>query len=281
MTSILSAVAIGTLVVIVGTVPRNIAFAANFRFLSEVPWAVPLMAVYLWCFWRYLGGDGPPEVTREFRRQSLRANRVSPRVWAWSLLAGGLGLVALVLALRLANRLVELPQQQIPNLANVPAHTVWTLVLVGAPIAGLVEEAAFRGYMQGPIERRYGLIVAILTTGTMFALVHLDFTLVLWPYYVAVSAVYGTVAFLTNSVWPAVVLHTSGNVYSNIDLLLHGRADWQAPAGSATLVGTTGVDSGLVQLITGLGVIFAAMLWAYTRLAAIIRLEHDMNVGSV
>jgi membrane protease YdiL (CAAX protease family) len=154
MTSILSAVAIGTLVLLAGTIPRNIAFAAN-----------------------------------------------------------------------------------------------WTLLQIGAPIAGLVEEAAFRGYMQGPIERRHGLIVAILISGTMFALVHLDFTPVLWPYYVAVSAVYGTVAFLTNSVWPAVVLHTSGNVYSNIDLLLHGRADWQAPAGSADLVWATGVDSAFLQLM--------------------------------
>jgi len=42
--------------------------------------------------------------------------------------------------------------------------------------------------MQGPIERRRGLLIAILITGTMFALVHLDFTPILWPYYVAVAA---------------------------------------------------------------------------------------------
>jgi hypothetical protein len=64
---------------------------------------------------------------------------------------------------------------------------------MGAPVAGIIEESAFRGYMQGPIERRYGLLVAILITGTMFAIVHLDFTPILWPYYVAVAAIYGTV----------------------------------------------------------------------------------------
>ena len=264
---------------LVGTIPRNIAFASNFRFLSHVPWAVPVMAVYLWGFWRYLDGDGPPEETREFRRQSLRANRLSGTAWAWSLFAGGLGLVALVVALRVLNRLVELPQQAMPNPSNVPAYTVWTLVLAGAPIAGLVEEAAFRGYMQGPIERRYGLFVSILITGTMFALVHLDFTPVLWPYYIAVSALYGTVAFLTNSVWPAVVLHTSGNVYSNIDLLLHGRADWQAPAGFTDLVWTTGVDSAFLQLMAALLISVAAMLWAYTRLAAVTRHDRDTHVA--
>jgi len=271
MASILSAVVVGTLVVMAGTIPRNLAFAANFRLLSQVPWAVPVMVVYLWWFWRYLSGVGPPDDTQDFRRQSLRAHSVSRRAWTWSLVAGGLGLVALVAALRLVNRLVELPQQQLPDLTNVPAYTVWTLVLAGAPIAGLVEEAAFRGYMQGPIERRHGLVVAILITGTMFALVHLDFTPVLWPYYIAVSALYGTVAFLTNSVWPAVVLHTCGNIYSNVDLLLHGRADWQAGARPAESVWKTGVDSTFLQWMVMLLISVTAMLWAYRRLAGVTR----------
>src|SRR5687767_15536912 len=96
---------------------------------------------------------------------------------------------------------------------NVPASTVMALLLMAAPVAGIVEEAAFRGYMQGPIERRHGLVVAILITGTMFAIAHLDFTLILWPYYVAVAAIYGTVTSITGSILPAVVLHTAGNIY--------------------------------------------------------------------
>lgn len=96
--------------------------------------------------------------------------------------------MALVLALRMLNRMVALLQQQIPDLSSIPAFTVWSLLVMAAPVAGLVEEAAFRGYMQGPIERRHG--VAILITGTMFAVAHLDFTLILWPYYVAVAAIY-------------------------------------------------------------------------------------------
>ena len=82
--------------------------------------------------------------------------------------------------------MVLLPPQRLPDLGNVPESTVIALLLMAAPVAGIVEEAAFRGYMQGPIERRHGLLVAILITGTMFAVAHLDFTLILWPYYVAV-----------------------------------------------------------------------------------------------
>src|SRR5690554_6579789 len=94
------AVLVGLVVMLAGTIPRNIAFAANLRFHAGVPWAVPLVAVYLWFFWRYLGGAGPPESTASERRTSLHANRLPGRVWTWALLAGGLAIVALVLALR-------------------------------------------------------------------------------------------------------------------------------------------------------------------------------------
>src|SRR5690242_1547288 len=124
-------------VVMAGTIPRNLFFAANLRFFANVPWAVPLTAVYLWFFWRYLNGAGPPGATAEERRTSLRANRVSGTVWAWALLAGGLGIVALVLALRVVNCLVVLPAQQLPDLAQVPTVTVLSLLLAAAPVAGI------------------------------------------------------------------------------------------------------------------------------------------------
>ena len=266
---IVQAVLIGMLVMLAGTIPRNIAFAANLKYYTSVPWAVPLTAVYLWFFWRYLDGAGPPEATAGERRASLRANRAPGRVWAWALLAGGLGIVALVLALRLANRMVTLPVQQIPDLSQVPRFTVLSLLVMGAPVAGIVEEAAFRGYMQGPIERQYGLPVAILITGTMFAVAHLDFTLILWPYYVAVAAIYGTVTYFAKSIVPAVLLHTSGNIYSNLDLWLHGQAEWQAPAGATGLIWETGTDASFWISSISLLVVGAATAWACVRLARV------------
>jgi membrane protease YdiL (CAAX protease family) len=234
-------------VMLAGTMPRNALYAANLRVLVGVPWAVPLTAVYLWLFWRYLSGAGPPDRTRRCRHTSLRANHVTGRLWTWSLITGGLGIVALVVALRLINRIVALPAQTLVRIDHVPATTLWALLLAAAPVAGIIEEAAFRGYMQGPIERRHGLTMAVLITGTMFAVAHLDFTLVLWPYYLAVAAIYGTVTSVTNSIWPAVVLHTGGNLYSNVDLLLHGQAEWQAPPASAALLWQTGVDAAFVR----------------------------------
>ena len=265
--STVQAVIAGMLVMLAGTIPRNILFAANLRYVPSLPWAVPIVAVYLWIFWRYLSGDGPPPETRAWRRSSLRANPLSARAWTLALLAGGLGIVALVLGLWLANRMVVLPAQDASELAGIPPLTVWSLLLVAAPVAGIIEEAAFRGYMQRPLERLHGPAIAILVTGTMFAVAHLDFTPILWPYYVAVAAVYGMVSFLTDSIRPAIVLHTAGNLYSNTDLLLHGKAEWQAPAGSPALVWSTGVDTSFAITLAAFLLVSTAAWLAYRALA--------------
>jgi membrane protease YdiL (CAAX protease family) len=269
--AVVQAVLLGMLIVLAATIPRNMLFMANLRYDTAIPWSVPLIAVYLWLFWRYVQGAGPPESTAKVRRTSLRANPVPGRVWAWALLAGGLGLVALVLALRVANRLVALPEQQAPDLSQMPALTVLALLLMSSLFAGVVEESAFRGYMQGPIERRLGLPLAILITGTMFAIAHLDFTWILWPYYVTVAAIYGIVTHLARSIFPAVVLHASGNVYSNLTLWLTGRAEWQTSSGPTALVWSSGADRPFLISIAVLVVVSAAMVWAYFMLARAAR----------
>lgn len=265
---ILQAVGVGILVLLAGTIPRNLLFLANLSFIKQAPWAAPVAAVGLWFFWKYLKGWGPPESTASWRRTELRARRLPGRVWRWALISGALGIVVLVLLLRIMNRLVLLPEQQLPpELRDVPSWTVITLLLMAAPIAGVVEEAAFRGYMQGPIERRCGLPLAIIISGTMFALVHLDFTWVLWPYYMAVAALYGTITYMTQSILPSIVLHTAGNLYSNFDLWMSGHAEWQASASHAAgLVWQTGADRAFWMLAGAVVVGAAACAAAFWKL---------------
>jgi membrane protease YdiL (CAAX protease family) len=258
---------LGVLILLAGTVPRNFLFFANLRYYPGVAWSVPLIVAYVWVLWRYLGGAGPPASTSAARAAYLRANRLAWPAWGWSLVAGLLGIIALVIALQLVNRMVILPEQNVPDLGHVPVFTVAALLLMSAPVAGVVEEAAFRGYMQGPIEGQYGIFLAILITGTMFAVVHLDFTPILWPYYLSVAALYGTIAYMTRSILPAIVLHTGGNLYSNFDLWLHGQAEWQASAGPRALVWESGVDTPFLVSCAVLVVAVTAMGVAFRRLA--------------
>jgi len=249
------AVLVGMVIAMAGPIPRNILFFANLRIFPSLPWSVPLAAIYIGLFWRYLHRDA-----------SLRANPLPLRSWGWSLAAGASGIVALVLALRIANQFIALPPQTFPDLGAASPFTIVSLLIAGAPIAGIIEESAFRGYMQGPIERSYGLPLAILITGTMFALAHLDFTPVLWPYYVAVAALYGLITHATNSILPTIVLHTAGNLYSNLDLYLHGQAEWQAPAVQAASIWKTGPTNDFWFSIAAILITTAFATWAYTHL---------------
>ncbi|MEO7966664.1 MAG: alpha/beta fold hydrolase [Gemmatimonadaceae bacterium] len=266
------------LVMLAGTIPRNILFAANLRWGVDTPWAVPVTALYLWFFWRYVSGKIGPASTSIERRTNLRANRISGRAWVWALAAGVLGIVVLVIALRIVNRMVVLPEQTLPDLSHIPRLTVLTLLLAAVPVAGIVEEVGFHGYMQVPLERRLGVVVAILISGTMFAISHLDFTPVLRAYYVAVAAINGSITYLTDSVLPSIVLHTAGNVYSNLDLWLTGHAEWQASSTPRETVGKTGGDASLWLTVGAMLIVTAAAIGAFvglvrTRIPVIITPE--------
>jgi len=60
---------------------------------------------------------------------------------------------------------------------------------------------------------------------------------------VAVAAIYGTVMYLTDSILPAVMLHTGGNIYSSTDLWFHDQAEWRASPGPAVLIWKPGTDA--------------------------------------
>jgi membrane protease YdiL (CAAX protease family) len=248
MTTILRAIVVGVVVLLAGSLPLAAMRAANLKFGIAVPWAVLPMALYLWAYWQVLAGRWADPVTAATRRQHLRANGLSPRVWAASLGAGLLGFAALVALLTLAARVVRLPDVA-PTFAapEMPFVTAFALIAMGSIVAGVTEEAAFRGYMQGPIERRYGLALAVLVNGLLFGLLHFPThpSDVLWmlPYYVAVAAVYGGLTWAANSILPALVLHAAGDVVVLTRWWLTGRPEWQIGATSPPLVAETGIDA--------------------------------------
>jgi membrane protease YdiL (CAAX protease family) len=243
---IVRAVITGLAVAVAGTTPWAVLVRANQKHLPGIPWAVLPAALYLWLFWRYARGDWWPRSTAEARRTSCRSNPVPRETWGPALVAGGFGLVALVLMMNVMNRLVRLPAQQTGDLSHVSAITLLGWLLMSAMVAGIAEESAFRGYMQGPIERRHGPVIAILVTGSLFGFAHFshpEVGLVLMPYYLAVATIYGALAYLTNSIWPSAILHAAGNVLGSLDLLTRGQAEWQASSSPAPLVWQSGPDA--------------------------------------
>ena len=268
------AVLVGGVLAAAGTGPWALLSSANLKFFSSVPWSVPPTAVYLWLFWRYLQGAGWPRSTADIRRVSLRANSLSESVWGAALVAGVLGLIAVVLLLSVMSRLVVIPRQQLPDVSQIPFLTLLAILIMSAVVAGVVEEASFRGYMQGAIERRHGPIVAILVTGTMFGFLHFthpEVTLALMPYFLAVAAVYGTLTYLTNSILPALLLHAGGNFLSGLGVLAGGR-DLETPA-TGPSIWETGPDIAFWMSSAALIVVVAAVVWAFSTLAAVAKRE--------
>ena len=103
-------------------------------------------------------------------------------------------------------------------------------VVMSAVVAGVVAETWFRGYLQRPIERRHGPMIAILVTGSVFGFAHFahpEVGVVLLPFYLAVASMYGALAYFADSALPGLVLHTGGNMFSAFDLFTRGQSEWQ------------------------------------------------------
>jgi membrane protease YdiL (CAAX protease family) len=173
MTTIGLAVLAGVGVLLAGSLVWGALVTLNVRVSPVAPWAIVPMAAYLWFYWKFIAGAVGSPQTALRRRNWLRANTVPARVWMLALLSGLIGYATLLTLLALMARLVILPASPpIAIPAEMPAITAVLLVVMSAIVAGITEEAGFRGYMLGPIERRYGLLAAILVTGTAFGILH-------------------------------------------------------------------------------------------------------------
>jgi membrane protease YdiL (CAAX protease family) len=222
-----------------------------------------------------VGVAGWPRYGAASRRAASRVNAISAPAWGASLVAGVLGLWACVVLLRLISRFVP-PSAAGPaaGIAEIPPLTLIAMSLMGAAVAGVVEEIAFRGYMQQPLESRYGPVAAIGVVGIVFGLAHAShsyWSLAMMPYYMAVAGVYGALAYLTNSVLPSLALHAGGDA---IDALL-SLATGSGPAENAGRQAAGGTAAGAVLVnVLVLAAVSAAALWAFYSLAETIEQEH-------
>lgn len=213
---VLRAILIGLTIALAGTLPWPILIGMIQKSPHSAPWEVPVMALYLAVYWRYLNGWGWPKSTSAFRRESLRAKSLSADAWA-SAIAAGMLAVGIVVALQFAySQFVHLPVSKAPALSVYPWYTLLPALIMGGALAGIVEEAAFRGYMQSMIERRHGPLISIGVVSLVFAAAHLTHgvahTLPRVPFYIAISVIYGVLTYRTGSILPALVIHAGGDV---------------------------------------------------------------------
>lgn len=261
---ILRALILGMLILTIGQLPPGVFLLTNLKLSPSVPWFLPATLIWLWLFWQYLNGKGRPHATAQQRRADLRGRPLTGRVWIWSMIAGGLGMISVMGLVFVTSRFANLPKEAYEAPFDVSAYPSWTVFcffLNIAAVAGVVEEAAFRGYMLSQIQRRHGWIIGIAITGLMFFVSHLSHayaSLAFLPFFLMYSLLHGYLVYLTRSILPSIILHTLG------DLIV-------VPMQYGVLAGpgdSTFVTHGLLTLIFGI-----AAVPAFRRLVTIARDE--------
>jgi hypothetical protein len=117
-------------------------------------------------------------------------------------------------------------------------------------------------------------VIAILVTGSLFGFAHFahpEVGLVLLPFYIAVAAVYGALAYFTDSTLPGMVLHAGGNMFSAFDLFTRGRSEWQLSPEAKPFIWETGPDAAFWGTVAALVTVAALTVWAYSTLARTMR----------
>ena len=111
--------------------------------------------------------------------------------------------------------LVHIPPGVQPSLKGISLPTGIALLIMSSLAAPLSEEAAFRGYAMGILEKAWGWApAAIVAAAILFAAVHvvqgLDATKL--GLYFGAGLLFATVAWMTNSLYAAMAVHSLGDV---------------------------------------------------------------------
>lgn len=205
----------GLLIVAAGLLPWTLLAQLNARVRPDLPWAALATLGYLTMLVTWLNGAGPPARTEQQRRGRLRlwppstpdvANRHALNAAAIVLL-----LVLLYLVWIVVGRL-----SPIPDLSAYPTTSHrWSIFIMGGVTAGVVEEAAFRGYMQSGLERHHPEM-AIWVMSVVFVGAHLTqgigAVLLLGPGLFIASMLYGTLARRTGTILPGMAIHILGDL---------------------------------------------------------------------
>ncbi len=261
------ALVLSFLITAVGQGAWGLMVMANLRGGQQAPWCIPAMAGVLVLLLAYLGGAGWPKRTAAARRRLLRWTPIAPGVFLWAVFTGVLALVALGGTWIVVSDLVRMPPNVTPDVNGRPALFVIPILVMSCLAAPLSEEAAFRGYAQGILERAWRWApAAVVGSSLIFALAHAPqglFLPKLGLYFLA-GVIFGTIARLTNSLFAAMVVHSLGDIMGFLVL-------WPYQSAPHRLVGEGGANAAFFGA-AAVAVVFGVLaLIAFRRLARTTR----------
>jgi membrane protease YdiL (CAAX protease family) len=238
----------------------------NLRVSPAIPWSVLAMALVLWAAWSLLGGRwGSPRAKAALRKR-LRARKLPAPVFAWAVAAGLLWVIALAGLWIVLRRLIAFQTNPLPDFSRCPPWTVLAALLMASISGGLSEEAAFRGYFQGALQRAGLGWSAVAVQALVMAPEHASTQGFVWPtigFYLLVDGMLGALAYLTGSIRPGVVVHATG-------LYIFFSFIWPNDSSRAP-VSVTGLDAWFWGHVLQVIVFAALSLAAFARLRRAVR----------
>jgi membrane protease YdiL (CAAX protease family) len=189
--------------------------AVNIALSPAVPWAPAVMAIVLPLLLALLSGKIGPKAGAQARRALLPLKPVSGAVWAWSLLAGAVGIPMLALLWGILGELFPSAPNNLPGMGAAPIWTQLAFLATAIVAAPLTEECAFRGYAMGMIRKVMPDAWALVLVSALFALAHVTHGLYATKLsvYFLVGLGLGFTAWRAGSLIPAAVVHSAGDLF--------------------------------------------------------------------
>lgn len=179
-----------------------------------MPWSLPLMLLILWLYLKYFSGSWYPKKNQEIRRINFRSIHLPSRLLKWSIVAALLFVILFESSFVVTFRLIPFPEtafkSQYKILNTLPLWLGWAAVIVSSLVAGICEETGFRGYMQVPLEKKFGFTFAIIFSSVFFFLIHLSKTWApsILPHIFIGGFLLGLLAYCSGSLIPGFIAHT-------------------------------------------------------------------------
>jgi membrane protease YdiL (CAAX protease family) len=233
-----------------------------------VPAAAMMEAIFLALYVWWASGGGPPHKWQAARVAAFRRKTLSQAQWTWGLVAAFFFAVTIHASLVLLFRFVPFPTRAFRHgydFSFIPTlHLRWLAVVISAASAGICEETGFRGYMQQPIELRYGSPVAIAISSFLFTAVHLSKSwalVAMIPIVFGAGLLLGLLAWSSKSLIPGMIGHTM----MDVGLFAYW---WTGIAGTFTArpISESGVDALFIVACAALTVSLSIVFLAISKL---------------
>jgi membrane protease YdiL (CAAX protease family) len=209
---------VGFLVMVVGVQSWNLLAMTALQ--HRVGWmALVAMPAVLVLYWLFFSGRLFWSATKAARRERFRETNLSRATWIWGLAGSLLFVVAFQSAVFTLFRLFPYPAEQFvpPSyVAQIPTALLWPVAVMASIVAGVCEETGFRGYMQRPLETRYGPAAAIAISSFLFLAIHLNQTWIgaFFIPGVLASVMLGMLAYVSRSLIPSMIGHAVMDVFN-------------------------------------------------------------------